>query len=130
MILPEFEYVVPESLQEACTLLGQHGPRAMVLAGGTDLLVKMKFGRAKPSCVVSLRRLVELKGIRYEPGVGVVMGARATLNEMLASPVLRERYPSVCSAAGTMAGYQIRAIGTLGGNLGNAVPFTESHYTT
>ena len=125
MVLPEFQYLVPESLQEACTLLGQHGPGAMVLAGGSDLLVKMKSGRVKPSCLVSLRRLAELKGIRHQPGVGVVMGARATLNELLASPVLRERYASVCSAAGTMAGYQTRSTGTLGGNLVNAVPSAD-----
>ena len=125
MVLPEFQYLVPESLQEACTLLGQHGPGAMVLAGGSDLLVKMKSGRVKPSCLVSLRRLAELKGIRYQPGVGVVMGARATLNELLASPVLRERYASVCSAAGIMAGYQTRSTGTLGGNLVNAVPSAD-----
>lgn len=125
MVLPEFQYLVPESLQEACTLLDQHGPGAMVLAGGSDLLVYMKSGLVKPSCLVSLRRLADLKGVRYQPGVGVVIGARTTLNELVANPVLKERYSSVCCAAASMAGDQTRNIGTLGGNLVNAVPSAD-----
>src|ERR1019366_6232183 len=54
-----------------------------------------------------------------------VIGARTTLNELIASPVLKERYPSVCSASASMAGYPTRAIGTLGGNLVNAVPSAD-----
>jgi carbon-monoxide dehydrogenase medium subunit len=125
MVLPEFQYLVPQSLKEACLLLGRHGAAAQVLAGGTDLLVKMKSGLLKPAYIVSLKQVDELKGIRNQPGVGVVIGARTTHNELVSSPVLAARFRSVCSAAASMAGYQIRNTGTVGGNLVNAVPSAD-----
>jgi len=125
MIVPEFQYLVPNSTQEACTLLAKYGTDAKLLAGGTDLLVKMKGGLIKPSYLVSLKRLDELKGVQYQEGVGVVIGARTTHNELVTSPVLRKRYPSVCAAAEGMAGYEIRNLGTIGGNLVNAVPSAD-----
>ncbi len=125
MILPEFQYLAPQTLEEACLLLGRHGVQAQVLAGGTDLLVKMKSGLLKPLYLVSLKRIGELKGIHHQPGVGVVIGARTTHNELVSSPVLASRFRSVCSAAASMAGYQIRNSGTVGGNLVNAVPSAD-----
>jgi len=125
MIVPEFQYLVPETLERAVALLAQYGNEAKVLAGGTDLIVKMKSGLMKPAYLVSLKRLPQLKGVRYQPGVGVIIGARTTHNDLLASAVLREKFPSVCSSAGSMAGHQIRNVGTVGGNLVNAVPSAD-----
>ncbi|MBI5441979.1 MAG: xanthine dehydrogenase family protein subunit M [Deltaproteobacteria bacterium] len=125
MIVPEFEYLVPETLREACAMLGEHGADARVLAGGSDLIVKMKHGLLKPKYLVSMKKLKELRGVRHEPGVGVMIGSRTTHNEIIASPVLRGRFPSICGAAGTMAAYQICNVGTIGGNLVNAVPSAD-----
>jgi carbon-monoxide dehydrogenase medium subunit len=125
MIVPEFEYLVPETLQEACALLGQYGSKAKVLAGGSDLIVKMKNGILKPEFLVTLKNLDELKGVRYEPGVGVVIGARTTHTMVMESPVLKERFPSVSASAATMAAHQVRNLGTLGGNMVNAVPSAD-----
>lgn len=125
MIVPEFEYLVPDTLQEACALLGRHGTQARVLAGGSDLIVKMKHGLVKPQYLVSLKSLDQLKGVRYEAGTGVVIGSRTTHNQVLGSPVLQQRFQSVCGAAGTMAAHQICNIGTVGGNLVNAVPSAD-----
>jgi carbon-monoxide dehydrogenase medium subunit len=125
MITPEFQYLVPNTLQQACALLGQYGADAKVIAGGTDLLVKMKSGLMKPGYLVSLKKLEQLKGVRYQAGQGVIIGARTTHNELVDSPVLRQKFPSLCSAAANMAGYQIRNAGTVGGNLVNAVPSAD-----
>ena len=125
MIIPEFEYVSPKSLPEACALLVQYGDSARVLAGGSDLLVKMKDGLMKPAVLVSLKNLDSLKAIRYEIGKGVVIGARATHNEVMNNSLLQEKYRSVCEAAHSMAADQIRNIGTVGGNLANAVPSAD-----
>ncbi len=125
MIIPEFEYVTPQSVQEACALLVQYGDSARVLAGGSDLLVKMKDGLMKPAYLVSLKNLDSLKAIRYETGTGVIIGARATHNEVMNNRLLREKYRSVCEAAHSMAADQIRNIGTVGGNLVNAVPSAD-----
>jgi carbon-monoxide dehydrogenase medium subunit len=125
MIIPEFEYVSPQTLKEACALLVQYGDSAKVLAGGSDLLVKMKDGLMKPAYLVSLKNLDSLKAIRYEIGTGVIIGARATHNEVMNNSILQEKYRSVCEAAHSMAADQIRNIGTVGGNLVNAVPSAD-----
>jgi len=125
MIIPEFEYLSPQSLPEACALLAQYGESAKVLAGGSDLLVKMKDGLMKPAYLVSLKNLDSLKAIRYENGTGVIIGALATHNEVMTHSLLQEKYRSVCEAAHTMAADQIRNIGTVGGNLVNAVPSAD-----
>jgi len=125
MIVPEFEYVSPQSLQEACALLVQYGDSARVLAGGSDLLVKMKDGLMKPAYLVSLKNLDSLKAIRYETGRGIIIGARASHNEVMNNSLLQEKYRSVCEAAHSMAAEQIRNIGTVGGNLVNAVPSAD-----
>ena len=125
MIIPEFEYVTPQSVQEACALLVQYGDSARVLAGGSDLLVKMKDGLMKPAYLVSLKNLDSLKAIRYETGTGVIIGARSTHNEVMNNRLLQEKYRSVCEAAHSMAADQIRNIGTVGGNLVNAVPSAD-----
>lgn len=125
MIIPEFEYLSPQSLQEACTLLVEYGDAARVLAGGSDLLVKMKDGLLKPAYLVSLKNLDDLKAIRYETGKGVIIGSRATHNEVMNNGMLQKKYRSVCAAAHSMAADQIRNIGTVGGNLVNAVPSAD-----
>ena len=125
MIVPEFEYLSPQSVQEACALLMQHGDKAKVLAGGSDVLVKMKDGLIAPAYLVSLKKLDSLKEIRYEKGKGVIIGARATHNELMSNDLLQKKYRSVCEAAHTMAADQIRNIGTVGGNLVNAVPSAD-----
>ena len=125
MIVPEFEYLSPQSLPEACALLVQYGDSAKVLAGGSDLLVKMKDGLIKPAYLVSLKNLESLKVIRYEIGTGVIIGARATNSEVMTNNILQEKFRSVCEAAHSMAADQIRNVGTIGGNLVNAVPSAD-----
>lgn len=125
MYLPDFEYLAPENLQEVCTVLAERAPDAVVLSGGTDLMVSMKHGLVEPKILVSLRNLDELRDIRYEQGTGVVIGARATHNEIMNSPVLNERYMSISEAAHSMAAAQVRNTGTIGGNIANAIPSAD-----
>jgi len=104
------------SVGEALALLRDH-PEADLLAGGTDLLVEINFGRKRPERVVAIDRLSELKGL--ETNGHVRMGALVTYTRMLddgaGSPALRE-------AARTIGSPQIRNAGTIGGNLGTASP--------
>lgn len=125
MYLPDFDYHAPASLAEACALLADLGPEAKVLAGGTDVLHKMKTGKLAPRALVSLKRLTALRGIRYEAGRGVVIGALATQNDIVNSPVLHQHYRSVSHAAHQMASLQIRNLGTVGGNIVNGVPSAD-----
>ncbi|MFZ5649236.1 MAG: FAD binding domain-containing protein [Bacillota bacterium] len=123
--LPDFDYHAPESLDEACRLLARLGSRAKVFAGGTDVLVKMKHDLLSPEVLVSLKNISELRGINYVQGRGVVIGAGTTHNELANSPLLQEKYLSVCEAAHHMANNQVRNVGTIGGNIVNAVPSAD-----
>lgn len=125
MYLPDFDYYAPQTVQEVSSLLSQFGSKAKILSGGTDLMVKMKHGVAAYETLISLKELSELREIRYEQGKGVVIGSRATHNELVNSPVLNEKYLSVSEAAHHMASNQIRNLGTVGGNIVNAVPSAD-----
>ncbi|MDD4169397.1 MAG: xanthine dehydrogenase family protein subunit M [Desulfotomaculaceae bacterium] len=125
MYLPDFEYYVPESVTEAYGLLAQFGDRAKVIAGGTDVLTKMKQNILAPEVLVSLKNLNQLAGISYEKGKGIIIGSRVTHNELVNSAVLQEKYLSICEAAHHMANNQIRNRGTVGGNIVNAVPSAD-----
>lgn len=114
--LPPFEYHRPGTLDEAVALLGSLGEDAMPVAGGTDLLPNMKHGLFTPRHLVSLRGIPDLHGIRVEGG-DLVVGAGETLARVAAHPLVRERAPVLSSAAGQVAGPQLRSMGTLGGNL-------------
>ncbi len=123
--LPDFEYYTPDSIAEACQLLSQFGASAKVIAGGTDLVNKMKKELLAPEVLVSIKNLDQLKKIEYVPGRGVVIGARVTHNELVKSEVLNEKYSSVSNAAQQMAHNQVRNAGTVGGNICNAVPSAD-----
>lgn len=114
--LPPFEYHRPGSVAEAVALMDSLGGGAMPLAGGTDLLPNMKHGLFTPRHLISLRGIEELRGIRLE-GEELVIGAGETLARVAAHPLVQQAAPVLSRAAGQVAGPQLRAMGTLGGNL-------------
>ena len=106
--LPWFEYRSPRSVLEAAKILAGEGPRAMLIAGGTDLLPNMKRRHQAPQVLVSLAQVAELKTLNGSFGAGV------TLDELVRS----EKTPSALRhAAAQVATPHIRNMGTLGGNL-------------
>jgi len=123
--LPDFEYFNPDSVEEACQLLLKYGSKAKAIAGGTDVLVKMKKELLAPEVLVGIGQLSQLKKIEYVPGKGVVIGSGVTHNEVQNSKVLHEKYLSVSEAAHQMANNQVRNLGTIGGNISNAVPSAD-----
>lgn len=125
MFFPEFDYLVPETVAEACAMLKEHGSDAVVFSGGTDVIIKMKERVIAPKYLISMKELADLKKIEVVPGKGVVIGSRITHNGLVNSEVLKEKYPSVCAAANSMANYQVRNRGTIGGNIINATPSAD-----
>ena len=114
--LHEYRYHRPAALEEALALIARHPGRALVVAGGTDLMPNMKHGLFAPEHVVALRHLPELRGIREEEDA-LVIGAAETLTTVSEHPLVRRLFPSLAKAAGLVAGPQLRNMGTLGGNL-------------
>ncbi len=112
--LRPFELLRPATLEEASALMRAH-PDAVVLAGGTDLLPRMKLDRMRPSHVITLSGL-GMERLEVEDDV-LVIGARVTLETAATSALIRQRCPAVAKAAGHVASPQLRRMGTVGGNL-------------
>lgn len=125
MYLRDFEYFIPQSVEEACQLLHDYGSKAKAIAGGTDLLIKMKKDLLAPEVLVDIGQLPQLKIIEHVTGKGVVIGATAIHNDIQNSKVLQQKYLSVAEAAHQLANNQVRNLGTIGGNISNAVPSAD-----
>jgi carbon-monoxide dehydrogenase medium subunit len=123
--LPEFELHLPGTVPEACSLLRKYGQDACILAGGTDLLVKMKLKRALPRHLVNIKCVPGLDAITCDER-GLHIGALANIQSINESPVIAQKFPMLRTAAGKLGTTQIRNRGTLGGNLGNASPSAET----
>ena len=119
-----FEYFSPTNLAEAISLLSQNGSDARALAGGTDLLIRMKRKQWTPRAVVSLRRVSGLRDISLNGELR--LGACVTLADLIHSPIIREHYPVLAQTASRMAGVQVRNLATVGGNLCNASPAADT----
>ena len=124
--LPEIECLFPKTLGEALSLLEKHNSEVKVIAGGTDLLGKMKRRELAPKYLIDLKGIEDLHCINYEPGKGLMIGATATLSEVEESSVVRKDYPILVDALSQMGSIQVRNIGTIVGNLCNAVPSADS----
>jgi 4-hydroxybenzoyl-CoA reductase subunit beta len=107
----------PQTVGEAVRLLADHGPEAMVIAGGTDVVPNLQMRLFAPRVLVDLKPLRMLSGIEFSEREGLRIGALTTLTQLLAVPVVREKFPVLASALATIAGPLQRNMGTLGGNL-------------
>jgi carbon-monoxide dehydrogenase medium subunit len=123
--LPEFGYHAPTSLEEAASMLSKLSG-AVVLQGGTDLMVSIKQKGLRPSHIVSLRNLRGELGKIKESHGGVRIGAAVTFHDLERSAVIRERFTALHEAVEQIASYQIRNTATIGGNLCNASPAADS----
>jgi CO/xanthine dehydrogenase FAD-binding subunit len=126
MSLPEFTYLSPKNLKEACALLIEHGDKAKILAGGTDLLIRMGHRAMRPDAVIGLRSLTDLNYINYEAGLGLRIGALARLSDVAGHAEVIKRYPALAESASQTATVQIRNMGTVVGNICNAAPSADN----
>lgn len=117
MRLPPFRYLAPRSVVEAVRRLTDHGPEAMVVAGGTDLFPNMKRRQFEPRVLVGLRGIRELGGIRGTAREGMALGALATLTQVSTHPEILAHYPALARAADLVSTPQLRNMGTIGGNV-------------
>ena len=115
--LPLFEYLRPRTVPEAAEMLAAHDGLAMAIAGGSDLLPKMKRRQIEPTHLVGLRGLSELAGISAEPDGSLRIGAAETLAAICTAPEVERSAPALAAAARSVSTPQLRATGTLGGNV-------------
>src|SRR6476659_3510057 len=113
--------VAPTSLRDALAALADE-PGALVIAGGTDVMVEVNMGHRKPVSVVSVSRVSELRSWRHDPATRTVrLGAGVTYAEVMSEP-LATLLPALAQAARTVGSPQIRHAATVGGNVGTASP--------
>jgi carbon-monoxide dehydrogenase medium subunit len=123
--MKNFDYLEPKTVAEACALLKQHGGEAKVFAGGAHLTILMKQGLLEPNALINIKKIPELKGIRYEDTDGLTIGALVTHRELETSELVREKFPVLCEAEREVANIRVRNMGTIGGNLASGEPLTD-----
>lgn len=121
--MPDFDYYQPQTTAELITLLDHTGGK--ILAGGTDVLPRLRRGQLTAACLIDVSRLSELHFIRLSEE-RLQIGALTTHAELLASPLIQAVAPALAQAAATIGSPQTRQRGTLGGNLANASPAADT----
>lgn len=118
-------YNKAQSVSEAVTLLAEN-PRARVLAGGTDVLIRLREGDDRYSQLIDIHDLAELQQIQQLAGGEICIGAGVTFSQLMDNRLIQERLPLVAQAAGTVGGPQVRNVATIGGNLCNGAISADS----
>ncbi len=126
MPVPRFDYIAPKSVDDAVAALIKGGRDTRVMAGGTDLLVKIRHRMLFPKRIVSLKQIVGLDAITFDKKRGLTLGATTLLADVAGHPNIRRHYPTVAQAAGSTANVQVRNMGTVVGNLCNASPSADN----
>ena len=124
-MVQEFNYVAPTTLDDLLQFLSEKtkkGETAVVINGGTDLLVSIRAGQKKPDYVVDMKKVPELKKLSFSASEGLSIGATVTINELLASKEVKNHYAVLYAGAETLADYQLRNRATVTGNLVTASP--------
>jgi xanthine dehydrogenase YagS FAD-binding subunit len=115
-IMPAFELFQPPTVEDAVALVDRYGTKGWVMAGGLDSFDWLKDRIKRPSVVIDLSQIKELRGVRPANG-GVEIGAMTTLTEIVRDPTVRQKFSILSTGAEAAASPQIRNQGTIGGNV-------------
>ena len=126
MTLSRFEYFAPETIEQGVMLLKEKGDGAVVMAGGTDLLIKLRHRLLSPKAVIGLKRIKGLDRIAFDKKRGLSIGATVLLGDIASHPDILKKYPAIAYAAQETATVQVRNMGTVAGNLCNAAPSADN----
>jgi CO/xanthine dehydrogenase FAD-binding subunit len=122
---PSFEFYDPRDLNEALSLLNQHGTDAKILAGGQSLMPLMNLRLARPKVLIDINRLLELTYINPGSGGGLAIGALTRQRTLERSELVQEQNPLLAASIPLIGHLQIRNRGTLGGSIVHADPAAE-----
>ena len=120
-----FEYIVPKTIKEAVAIL-QERDDVSLLAGGTDLLLRMKARQHAPQAVVDIKRIAGFDELRLDARSGLTIGAAVTMGQIEQHAAARRQYPAVVQGAEVVGSVQIRNRATLVGNVCNAAPSADT----
>ncbi len=120
--LPEFDYILPQTLVEASEFLARYPGESQPFLGGTDVFVRMRDGFMAPRFLVDVKRLNGSNDLRFDPKTGLTIGAAVSMNRVISSADVRTHYPILAEACRSVASYQLRTRATIAGNVCNASP--------
>ena len=121
-----FAYERPTRLADAVALLDGHGPDARLLAGGTDLIIRLRDGSIAPRIVVDVKGITELDDTIRDVDGALRIGARTVMTDIAAHERVRRDFPALAEAASVVGSVQIRNRATLAGNICNASPAADT----
>lgn len=121
--MAEISYVSPKTLEEALTVLARNPDTTAVLAGGTDLMVRVRDGKETPQTLLDISRLGLDKILVTDQGVSI--GAMTDLTSIVEHPVLKEQFQVLSESAQEVGGLQTRNMGTIGGNVCTGLPSAD-----
>ncbi len=121
-----FDFVAAKSIDEAVSILNEHGDRARIIAGGTDILVMMRAGRRLADVVIDVKDIPELGNLSYSAGSGLNLGAAVPCYNIYQDAAISAAYPGLIDTATLIGGIQIQGRASIGGNLCNASPSGDS----
>lgn len=124
--MPSFKFESPDTLNGVLELLKEYGDKAKIIAGGTDVVPKLKARVFEPECIISLKNVNELRYVNYVEGEGLHIGSMTSIRKVENMDVVKEKYPALYEGAHAIASTQVRNLGTLVGNICNAVPSADS----
>jgi len=116
-VMPAFELFQPVTVADTLALLDKYKKSAWVLAGGMDTFDWLKDRNKRPEIVVDISGVKEIRGVQTTSDGGIEIGAGTILSEVVQHPLVKDKYPILTQAAEVVASPQIRAQGTLGGNV-------------
>ena len=119
----KYDYHMPESLKEAHGLMEKSKGGARYIAGGTDVMVRVRQGALEPDALISLRHIGELEGIHWNGGLR--LGSMTRFRDLERDKTLERTYAALSQAVRVLANPQVRNVATIGGNLANAAPSAD-----
>jgi carbon-monoxide dehydrogenase medium subunit len=120
----KFELIEPHTVEEAVKWMATHGSKAKFMAGGTDLIVRMKMGRVCPEVIINLVKIPALRYLIIDHGLRI--GVLTTFRQIEKSKLIENQYTALYEATKAVTSTQVKTMGTLGGNLCHGSPAADS----
>ena len=121
-----FDYAAPQSVDEAVSLLSEHGDQARILAGGSDIIAQLQEGRRRVKLLVDVKKIPDANELSYDSENGLQLGAGVPCCRIYEDEAVQANYPALVDSASLIGSIQIQGRATVGGNLCNASPAADT----
>ncbi len=121
-----FDYAAPQSVDEAVSLLSEHGDQARILAGGSDIIAQLQEGRRRVKLLVDVKKIPDANELSYDSENGLQLGAGVPCCRIYEDEAVQANYPALVDSTSLIGSIQIQGRATVGGNLCNASPAADT----